>query len=37
MVNLIFVLVAEDGGQVVGACECGNESLGFMKCRELLE
>ena len=21
-------------GQVVGTCECGNEPLGFIKCRE---
>jgi hypothetical protein len=23
--------------QVVGACECGNDPVGFIKCREFLE
>jgi hypothetical protein len=24
-------------GQLVGCCECGNESFGFIKCREFLD
>jgi hypothetical protein len=30
-----WIDLAQDKGQVAGCCEYGNESLGFLKCREL--
>lgn len=32
----VYYAVAGEG-QVVGACDCGNEASGFMKCGEFLD
>jgi hypothetical protein len=32
-----WIELAEDRGQVVGTCECGNETSGSIKCGEFLD
>jgi hypothetical protein len=32
-----WIDVAQDMGQVVGFCECGDEPVGSIKCREFVE
>jgi hypothetical protein len=35
--SMYYIYLAQDRGQMTGACECGNEPSGSIKCGEFLD